>query len=159
MITEIPSEESITHDTKGLLRAGSDVFICLTHNDTESPYIDSLTPQRISTIIAAEFAKHVDRVEIGLTDCKSNSAFGELPEFDFDYIIKPVLLGLSSSLNNSEISRNHIKLEVQIYAAESVKEFVSFTIEEVMTWHAIGINHPCELIIEPLGRITAGLFT
>jgi hypothetical protein len=80
-----------------------------------------------------------------------------LPEFD--YIIKPVLLGWSSSLNSSVNSRNHIKLKIEIYAAESVKELVSFTIEEVMTWHAIGINHPCELIIEPLERIAADLFS
>jgi hypothetical protein len=159
VITETPSEETIIRDKKGVLRAGSDVFICLTHNDTESSYIDPLAPRRISTVIAAEFAKHADRVELGLTDCNSNSVFGELPEFEFDYIIKLVLLGWYSSLNNSVNSRNHIRLKIEIYAAESVKELVSFTIEEIMTWHAIGINHPCELIIEPLERIAADLFT
>ncbi len=159
MLTETPSEETIIRDKKGVLRAGSDVFICLTHNDTESSYIDPLSPQRISTIIAAEFAKHVDRVEIGLTDCDSNRDYREMPEFDFDYIIKPVLLGWSSSLNSSDNSRNHVKLKVEIYAAESVTELVSFIIEEVMTRYAIGVNHPCELIIEPLERIAADLFT
>jgi hypothetical protein len=125
---------------------------------TGSLFIEALAPRRISTINAAEFAKHADRVEIGLTDCNSNSVFGELPEFEFDYIIKPVLLGWSSSLNSSVNRRNHIKLKIEIYAAESVKKLVSFTIEEVMTWYAIGINHPCELIIESLEGIAADLF-
>jgi hypothetical protein len=158
VVTGTPSEESTIGDKKGVLRAGSNVFICLTHNDSESPYIDPLSPRRISTIIAAEFVKHADRVEIGLADRDSNSVFGEIPEFEFNYIIKPLLLGWSSSLNSSDNSRNHIKLKVEIYTAEPVRELVSFTIDEIMTWHSTGIDHPCELIIEPLERIAADLF-
>lgn len=159
MTTETVSETFRKSAVKGILRPGSDVFICLARIQSDSLYIDSFAPIRISTIIAAEFAKHVDRVEHGTVCSDLISETEDMPDLDFEYVIKPVIREWSTNLNNSVDDSNHIRLDIEIYRVENRRLLGSFTIDREVPWHRAGINYPCELITEPLEKIVPLLFS
>lgn len=159
MATDIPLQTIRKSAVKGVLRPGNDIYICRARIQSDTRHIDSFAPIRISTIIAAEFAKHVDRVEHGMVCSDLISETEDMPDLDFEYVIKPVIREWSTSLNNSVGDNNHIKLDIELYRVKNRRLLSSFTIDRESPWHRAGTNFPCDLIIEPLEKIVPLLFT
>lgn len=143
---------------KSILKSGGGVFVCLSQNLTESPYLDVLAPCRISTIIAAAFVKYSDRVEQGFDCLIPGQIPKEISEPAFDYIINPSILAWCCNLNNSDNAENHIIVQIEILSAESWILLDKVIISRETSWHATEFNYPCELIIEPLEMIVADLY-
>jgi hypothetical protein len=133
----------ITPVKEGILVKGLPVFVFLADNLSSSLSMDFYATRRISTIIAAAFSRYSQNIEQGF----------ELVEDELipktGYLIKPSILAWHKRTENSDGDPTHIMVRVDFIDAQSGDQLDSLIINRGIKFQMEGLNHPCELFIEP----------
>lgn len=128
---------------EGILIKDLPVFVFLADNFSRSVSMDFYATRRISTIIAAAFSRYTRKIEQGfeLVDDELIPKTG--------YLIKPSILAWNKKTESSDSDFTHIMVRVDIIDAQTGDQMDSLIINRGIKFQVEGLNHPCELFIEP----------